>query len=81
MEPRDLAAGFADGAESFDRLFSALWSPIGAATVKAAQLRPGAHVFDACCGSGASAIPAAEQVGPHGVNAADKPVLANEEGA
>ncbi|GGP95796.1 class I SAM-dependent methyltransferase [Streptomyces roseolilacinus] len=67
MEPHDVAAGSAEGAESSDPLFGALWSPIGAATVKAARLRPGAHVLDACCGSGASAIPAAEQVGPHGV--------------
>ncbi|MDO0939106.1 methyltransferase domain-containing protein [Streptomyces sp. DG2A-72] len=67
MEPCELAAGLADGAESFDRLFSALWSSIGAATVKAARLRPGVHVFDACCGSGASAILAAEEIGPHGV--------------
>ncbi|WP_179166733.1 class I SAM-dependent methyltransferase [Streptomyces sp. CB03238] len=67
MEPRDVAAGLAEGVESFDRLFSALWSPIGAATVKAARLRPGVHVLDACCDSGASAIPAAEQVSPHGV--------------
>jgi SAM-dependent methyltransferase len=72
MEPRDLTAGFADGAESFERLFGDLWSPIGAATVKAAGLRRGAQVLDACCGSGASAIPAADQVGPHGaVDAVD----------
>ncbi|MGY5128301.1 class I SAM-dependent methyltransferase [Streptomyces nigrescens] len=72
MKPRDLTAGFANGAESFDRLFAALWSPIGAATVKAAGLRPGAHVLDACCGSGASAIPAADRVAPHGtVDAVD----------
>ncbi|MGW0561696.1 class I SAM-dependent methyltransferase [Streptomyces sp. NPDC003016] len=67
MELRDVAAGLAEGAESFDRLFGALWSPIGRATVRAARLRPGLHVLDACCGSGASAIPAAEQVGPYGV--------------
>ncbi|MGW0465513.1 class I SAM-dependent methyltransferase [Streptomyces sp. NPDC003027] len=67
MEPRDVAAGSAEGRESSDRLFSALWSPLGAATVKAARLRPGVHVLDACCGSGASAIPAGEQVSPHGV--------------
>ncbi|MEW2630994.1 class I SAM-dependent methyltransferase [Streptomyces sp. NPDC048389] len=67
MEPRDVAAGLAEGTESSDQLFSALWAPIGAATVKAARLRPGVRVLDACCGSGASAIPAAEQVSPHGV--------------
>ncbi|MFJ8666225.1 class I SAM-dependent methyltransferase [Streptomyces sp. NPDC093600] len=67
MEPHDVAAGSAEGAESSDRLFSALWSPLGAATVKAARLRPGVHVLDACCGSGASAMLAGEQVGPHGL--------------
>ncbi|WP_079277949.1 class I SAM-dependent methyltransferase [Streptomyces sp. CB03234] len=67
MEPRDVAAGLGEGTESTDRLFSALWAPIGSAAVKAARLRPGVHVLDACCGSGASAIPAAEQVSPHGV--------------
>lgn len=67
MEQCDVAADFADGTGSLDHLFDALWSPIGAATVKAARLRPGAHVLDACCGSGASAIPAAEQTGPLGV--------------
>ncbi|WP_093802384.1 class I SAM-dependent methyltransferase [Streptomyces sp. Wb2n-11] len=67
MEPRDAAAGSTGEEEEFDRLFSALWSPIGAATVKAARLRPGVHVLDAWCGPGASAIPAAEHVGPFGV--------------
>ncbi|CAL9554765.1 class I SAM-dependent methyltransferase [Streptomyces sp. enrichment culture] len=67
MEPRDPAPGSAEGTGSSDRLFSALWAPIGAATVKAARLRPGMHVLDAWCGRGASAIPAAERVGPHGV--------------
>ncbi|WP_411574969.1 class I SAM-dependent methyltransferase [Streptomyces fradiae] len=62
-----MAAGSAEDEEESDRLFSALWSPIGAATVKAARLRPGAHVLDAWCGPGASAIQAAEHVGPLGV--------------
>lgn len=73
VRPRMAVGGRAPRAESgLNRLFSALWSPIGAATVEAARLRPGAHVLDACCGSGASAIPAAERVAPHGtVDAVD----------
>ncbi|MFE1775028.1 class I SAM-dependent methyltransferase [Streptomyces sp. NPDC059008] len=72
MKRHELTAGCTDGAEDFDRLFDALWSPIGAATVQAARLRPGANVLDACCGSGASALPAADQVAPHGaVDAVD----------
>ncbi|AWN24979.1 class I SAM-dependent methyltransferase [Streptomyces sp. NEAU-S7GS2] len=72
MKWPDLTARSTDGAEDFDRLFDSLWSPIGAATVNAARLRPGANVLDACCGSGASAIPAAEQIAPHGaVDAVD----------
>ncbi|MFF5505098.1 class I SAM-dependent methyltransferase [Streptomyces roseolus] len=67
MEPHDVAARSAGGQENADRLFSALWAPIGAAAVNAARLRPGSHVLDAWCGPGASAIPAAERVGPLGV--------------
>ncbi|MEZ3179553.1 hypothetical protein KYY02_12940 [Streptomyces pimonensis] len=66
-----MAAGSAEETGSFDRLSSA-WSPIGTATVKAARLRPGAHVLGTWCGSGPSAIPAAEQAGPHrAIDAAD----------
>jgi SAM-dependent methyltransferase len=45
---------------------SLLWEPIGAATV--AEIRPGRgqRVLDACCGSGAAAVPAAAAVGPTG---------------
>ncbi|MFE1576876.1 class I SAM-dependent methyltransferase [Streptomyces fradiae] len=67
MEPRDVAAGSVEDEEQFDRLFSALWSPIGAAAAKAARLRPGVHVLDAWCGPGAFALQAAEHVGPLGV--------------
>ncbi|MER7621158.1 methyltransferase domain-containing protein [Streptomyces sp. NPDC126503] len=67
MEPHDVAARSAGEHEDVDRLFSTLWAPIGAATVNAARLRPGSHVLDAWCGPGASAIPAAERVGPLGL--------------
>jgi SAM-dependent methyltransferase len=43
-----------------------LWDPIGKATVSAAAPGPGDHVLDACCGAGASTLPAARAVGPTG---------------
>ena len=33
-------------------------------TIERLQLAPGVRALDFCCGSGASAIPAAEMVGP-----------------
>ncbi|OEV08210.1 hypothetical protein AN219_31260 [Streptomyces nanshensis] len=48
------------------RLHDILWTPIAAATVDAARLRMGAHVLDACCGSGATALAAAERTSPVG---------------
>ena len=38
----------------------------GQATVARLELRPGARVLDICCGTGASALAAAEAVGPSG---------------
>ncbi|WP_260478999.1 methyltransferase domain-containing protein [Kibdelosporangium aridum] len=40
---------------------------MGAATVAVAGPKPGDRVLDACCGAGASAVPAARLVGPEGV--------------
>ncbi|OLF10555.1 SAM-dependent methyltransferase [Actinophytocola xinjiangensis] len=58
---------FDDAATDFTALGRHLWDPIGAATAAAAQLGPGDRVMDACCGAGASAIPAAGLVGADGV--------------
>jgi SAM-dependent methyltransferase len=58
---------FDAAAADFTALGRHLWEPIGAATAAAARLRPGDRVLDACCGTGASAIPAARLVGAHGV--------------
>lgn len=58
---------FDAAAADFTALGRHLWEPIGAATAAAARLRPGDRVFDACCGTGASAIPAARQVGANGL--------------
>jgi SAM-dependent methyltransferase len=50
----------------FDAPPLAFWDRIGRRSVEKASLRPGAYVLNVCCGSGASAIPAAEVVGPTG---------------
>jgi SAM-dependent methyltransferase len=68
----DTRRAFDDAATDFTALGHHLWGPIGAATVAAARLGPGDRVLDACCGAGASAIPAAELVGADGaVDAVD----------
>jgi ubiquinone/menaquinone biosynthesis C-methylase UbiE len=63
-------------AEFFDEPALGFWDRFGRATVDRLQLRSGAIVLDACAGSGASALPAAERVGPSGkvvaVDLADK---------
>lgn len=73
MEARELTATETDSETDGDRrLRDSLWTPVGSATVDAAQLRMGAHVFDACCGSGATALRAAERTSPLGtVDAVD----------
>jgi ubiquinone/menaquinone biosynthesis C-methylase UbiE len=53
-------------AEFFDEPALQFWDRFGRATVDRLELRPGATVLDACAGSGASALPAAERVGPSG---------------
>jgi trans-aconitate methyltransferase len=63
----DTRRAFDAAAADFTALGLHLWGPIGAATVAAAGLRPGDRVLDACCGTGASAIPAAQSVGPDGL--------------
>lgn len=59
-------------ADHFDHPVSSFWHCFGRQTVERIDLRPGESVLDVCSGSGGSALPAAEQVGPHGkVVAAD----------
>ena len=41
--------------------------PVGAATVAVSRPAPGERVLDACCGDGASAVLAADAVGPAGL--------------
>src|SRR5262245_53163702 len=45
---------------------NSFWSRFGTRTIERLTLAPGTRVLDVCCGSGASAIPAAQAVGPRG---------------
>jgi ubiquinone/menaquinone biosynthesis C-methylase UbiE len=42
------------------------WDYFGRRTIELASLPVGSRVLDVCCGAGASALPAAEAVGPTG---------------
>src|SRR5262249_43487843 len=53
-------------ADHFDDSPLAFWDRYGRHTVERLFLPPGSFVLDVGCGSGASAIPAAISVGPHG---------------
>ncbi len=60
------AATYDAAADTFDDPALSFWDRFGRRTVERLELAPGERVLDVCCGSGASAIPAAERVGPRG---------------
>lgn len=60
------AATYNATADFYDDPANAFWEHFGRRTVERLQLPLGARVLDVCCGSGASALPAAEIVGPQG---------------
>ena len=60
------AATYNAAADHFDDAPLAFWDRCGRRTVERLGLAEGALVLDAGCGSGASALPAAERVGPPG---------------
>ncbi|MGH2689586.1 MAG: class I SAM-dependent methyltransferase, partial [Actinomycetota bacterium] len=53
-------------ADRYDDDVLSFWSLHGERTVDRLGLRPGDVVLDVCCGTGASALPAAKRVGPGG---------------
>jgi ubiquinone/menaquinone biosynthesis C-methylase UbiE len=61
-----IRATFNAAAEHFDAAALYFWDHCGRRTVELAGVAPGDHVLDVCCGTGASALPAAEGAGPTG---------------
>jgi ubiquinone/menaquinone biosynthesis C-methylase UbiE len=53
-------------ADFYDASPLSFWDYFGRRTVELASLLVGSRVLDVCCGAGASALPAAEAVGPMG---------------
>lgn len=61
-----VSATYNAAADFYDDSANSFWDRFGRRTVERLDLRTGQHVLDVCCGSGASALPAAERVGPNG---------------
>src|SRR5262245_31578080 len=60
------AATYNSAADAYDDPANTFWDRFGRRTIERLSLRPGARVLDVCCGSGASALAAADAVGPRG---------------
>ena len=63
---RRAALTYNAAADFFDASPLGFWNYFGHKTVERLSLEPGSRVLDVCCGAGASALPAAELVGPKG---------------
>ncbi|MDX2100756.1 MAG: class I SAM-dependent methyltransferase [Leptolyngbyaceae cyanobacterium bins.59] len=57
---------FNAASDTFDAPALSFWNRFGQQTIDRLSLRPGDRVLDVCCGTGASAIPAAVRVGATG---------------
>jgi ubiquinone/menaquinone biosynthesis C-methylase UbiE len=63
---RRAAFAYNAAADFYDASPLGFWNYFGRKTIELLSLRNGSRVLDACCGAGASALPAAEFVGPKG---------------
>lgn len=61
-----IAAVYDSAADRYDAPALSFWDRFGQRTIERLRLEPRMRVLDACCGSGASALPAARNVGPDG---------------
>jgi len=66
VEKRRVVATYTAAADHFDDACAAFWGYFGRRTVERLALPEGARVLDVCCGTGSSALPAAEAVGSKG---------------
>ncbi len=63
---RRAAATYDVAADRYDDPANSFWELFGQGTIDRLNLQSGERVLDACCGTGASALPAARRVGPAG---------------
>ena len=62
-----VAGTFNSTSSDFDSVTPLVWGPAGQSLAFALALRAGDAVLDVCAGTGASALPAAQAVGPDGI--------------
>jgi ubiquinone/menaquinone biosynthesis C-methylase UbiE len=62
----DASATYNSASDFYDNPANAFWERFGRKTIERLNLGQGSRILDVCCGSGASALPAAEITGPSG---------------